>query len=663
MRDVILRGTARHWLLRTVSAGGIAAGLCSSAAQALQQAYDFDLPRQSLSASLRQYAHLSGQQIIFTEDLVRGVVAKPLHGSLSADSALQQLLTGTGLYVEHAGPGAIMVRREQHAAYTTPSTAIQLAAPAAPPVPEPPVEEVLVTGLLYSLQTSLNIKQDAPGLIDAVSAEDIGKFPDIDLAAAMQRIPGVTASRGTTSLGGVPTSTGSATEITVRGFGPSFNETLFGGRRAASGIGRDFDFSAIGADFVSEIDVLKTPDATLSAGAVGATVNIKFPLPFDHPGFRSVGSISATASPEQGNVLPNVKALISDTFDGDRFGILVDAGYSMDRTRGNHVNIQGWEGTQLSQSQLAGAAPGASTVPDTNAWFIQDYGIYQETTTDTRINGRAAIQWRPASGLLISLDDNYSRDTLHAMQYGFTAWFNSTSIRNATLSPDGTIVNFVQPNSPTDFQSQLNGSVQQNNDTGLNVTWNQSDNLTIQFDYDNSQSWLNPGGQLSAIDADVGYGPSGPGGINGSNIGIVVPAGHALPYPTGYGPNGNGAAFVGNGIIGSHVLPLSSAQRDDHVQQARLEADWAQNANLRVVAGYQYVGEHRTTASSNDFVNNDWQAYAGYGPASNNLGDAWRRAATITLQRLLRDRGLYSGLRQQQCAAAAYSGLQCPGGA
>jgi hypothetical protein len=77
MRDAILRGYARHWLLRTVSLGGLCAGLCGGMAQAQQQSYDFDLPRQSLSASLREYAHLSGQQIIFTDDLVRGLVARP----------------------------------------------------------------------------------------------------------------------------------------------------------------------------------------------------------------------------------------------------------------------------------------------------------------------------------------------------------------------------------------------------------------------------------------------------------------------------------------------------------------------------------------------------------------------------------------------------------
>jgi outer membrane receptor protein involved in Fe transport len=99
----------------------------------------------------------------------------------------------------------------------------------------------------------------------------------------MQRIPGVTISRGTSMLGGVPTSTGTATQITVRGFGPTFNETLYDGRKVSSGAGRAFDFSSVGADFVSQIDIMKSPDATLSSGAIGATVNIKFPKPFAIP--------------------------------------------------------------------------------------------------------------------------------------------------------------------------------------------------------------------------------------------------------------------------------------------------------------------------------------------------------------------------------------------
>jgi TonB-dependent receptor len=606
------RGQRRYWLLRTASAASLCLALCGSPALA-QQKFSFDFPEQPLSAALKEYARVSGQQIIFTEDLVWGYVSKPLHGVFNAPDALTQLLADTDLFVEQTARGAVMIRRRM------PGEAPRRVQ-AAPPPDDGATERITVTGLIHSLRTNLDVKRNAPGLVDAIAAEDIGKFPDTDIAAAMQRIPGVTVSRGVSMMGGVPTSTGTATQITVRGFGPSFNETLFNSRKISSGIGRAFDFSSIGADFVSEIDVLKSPDATLSSGAIGATVDIKFPRPLDHPGREMVASLSGTVSPEEGNVTPNIAALFSDTFLHDTFGILVDGSYAVSRTRANHVNVQGWEGTKINPAQRAGAAPGASTANSIDAWFIQDYGLYQETTQDTRINGRLALQWRPAENLLITLDDNYARDTLHARQYGYSVWFNAGALQNVTQNADGTITSFIQPNSPTDFQSQLNGSVLQNNDTGLNVKWDVTDELSLTLDYDHSQAWMNPGGKLSSIDADVGYGPSTPGGINGTSLGITVPGGHELPYPTGFGPNGNAGAFINNGLIGSHVLPMTSPQRFDRISQFRAEGIWTQSNRLKISAGYQYVGDHDNAHSRDDFSNNQWQAFAGYGPASNNIG-------------------------------------------
>ncbi len=484
-------------------------------------------------------------------------------------------------------------------------------------------ESVTVTGLISSLQKNLDIKRDATGLVDAISAEDVGKFPDVDIAAALQHVPGVTVSRGTSSIGGVPTSTGAATQITIRGLGPQFVETLYDGRKISSGTGRTFDFSAVGADFVSQIDVMKSPEASLSSGAIGGTVNIKFPKPFDNPGLKIVGAVSTTISPEQGNAMPNADFLFSDTFNNDTFGILLDAAYTSSRTRGNHVNNQGWEGTYLDPCQRAGAATacGSTLTPDsTPTWFTQDYGLYQETTTDTRYDGRLALQWRPAESVLITLNDDYSRDTLHAAQYGYSVWFNSGSLRNVTTASDGTITSFVQNNTPTDFQSQINGSVIQNNEYGINVKWAASDKLSFLFDADQALSQLNPGGQLSSIDVDVGYGPSTAGGINATDVGITLPGGHGLPFPTGVGPNGNGAAFINNGLIGSHVLPISQPNNIDKVQQLKVEGTWVENDNLSVTFGYQFVGDHNNARNYDDFANNDWQAYAGYGPASNNNG-------------------------------------------
>ena len=99
-----------------------------------------------------------------------------------------------------------------------------------------------------------------------------------------------------------------------------------------------------------------------------------------------------------------------------------------------------------------------------------------------------------------------------------------------------------------------------------------------------------------------------------------MPGGHALPYPTGLGPNGNAAAFINNGLIGSHVFPMGSNQRFDQIRQFKAEMNWVESDKLKVTAGYQYVGDHDNAQSHDDFANNQWQAYAGYGPASNNIG-------------------------------------------
>jgi outer membrane receptor for ferrienterochelin and colicin len=133
------------------------------------------------------------------------------------------------------------------------------AGPAAGPAAAPTnavdseLTEITVTGYRASIQQSLDIKRNSDGIVDAISAEDIGKFPDSNLATAMERVPCVTVSRAAVSLTGTggTSSVGGSTQITVRGFGPQFNETLFDGRQVPTAIGntsRGFDFGSVGSD-------------------------------------------------------------------------------------------------------------------------------------------------------------------------------------------------------------------------------------------------------------------------------------------------------------------------------------------------------------------------------------------------------------------------------
>ncbi|TPG43287.1 TonB-dependent receptor [Sphingomonas koreensis] len=494
------------------------------------------------------------------------------------------------------------------------------------PVQDAAGQDIIVTGLRGSLQRNLDIKRSSAGVVDAISAEDIGKFPDSNVAAALQRVPGVSISRGTSSLGGLPATTGDATAITVRGFGPAFNETLFDGRQVSTGTGnRGFDFSSVGADFVGEVDVLKTPDAALSSGAIGATINVQYPKPFDHPGLRIAASASGSINDDEGKIEPAGGLLFSDTFADDTFGILADVAYTRHRTQTNHINNQGWEGTHFAPCQLSGSTattctptsptadppPAASDAQTVIGFYPQDYGIYQEHTTDTRIDGRLALQWHPSDDVLVTLNDDYSREKVRAEQYGFSVWFNSASLTDVALDDNGTATSFVQPNTPTDFQGQINQEVLENNEFGANLKWDASEHLKIELDADRSQSWLNPDGQLSSIDADVGY-----GGPNATNLGFNTNGSSGLPVVSNYGPAGDGSAFLDSNIIGSHVLPYTSTRNKDTLDQFKALASWTQD-DLKITFGGQYLNDKRKLRLYSDLAsNNHWQAYSGYGPAS-----------------------------------------------
>ena len=92
------------------------------------------------------------------------------------------------------------------------------------------LEEIVVTGLIGSLQRNLDMKREASGVVDVITAEDIGKFPDSNVAASLQRVPACRSS--------APVRAASPTGITVRGFGGDFNETLYDGRRISTADGR-----------------------------------------------------------------------------------------------------------------------------------------------------------------------------------------------------------------------------------------------------------------------------------------------------------------------------------------------------------------------------------------------------------------------------------------
>lgn len=535
--------------------------------------------------------------------------------------------------------GAMALTGQAHAADAGPAAAAESSGsnPAE-------LQEVVVTGIRASLQKSMDIKQQAIGVVDAVSAEDIGQFPDASIGEALSRIPGVTVNRGSINgmaSAGAPTATGNPSGITVRGFGTQFNEILTEGRPVASGNGQLFDFSALGAEYVGELDIHKTPDFALSSGAVGATINVKSPNPFDHvgPQARAFGALNNYQ--KDGGNTPAFGALFSDTFFDDSFGILVAGDYTSKHILGHHFDIVGWKGAYLNSCQMAGGpacttdSSGHYTTPANTfpSWYIQDQAMYLERTDSRRRDGRVALQWRPADTLLVTLDDNFSADSEVTNRWQYSTWFGCmpNSCTNVSQDSNGTITDFTNSNAPTDFNAFANRTYITTNTPGLNVKWDPTEHWSGALDISQSTSHLNPAHNWTSLDVDTGYGPNTNNGTNGYTGGVAVSGNTKnLPYWTAYGPNTNAitgpatsANFLGLNpfIIGSHVLPIQEQINTDKINQAKIEATW-HDENTTANFGVQFVQDTWDSRGYDTFVNNEWQLWSGYGPASNNYTDA-----------------------------------------
>jgi len=209
------------------------------------------------------------------------------------------------------------------------------------------LEELVVTGYAQSLIRSQDIKRNESGVVDAISAEDIGKFADANLAESLQRITGVSIDRAS----------GEGSQVTVRGLGPNFNLVTLNGRQmptanspeqesiASATQSRAFNFNQISSEGVSGVSVYKTARADLPSGGLGATIDILTARPFDYDGTTFVGVVKTIhdSSAEEGSSLtPEVSALYSTMFADDTVGLLANFSYSQRNFSESSVHTDGW---------------------------------------------------------------------------------------------------------------------------------------------------------------------------------------------------------------------------------------------------------------------------------------------------------------------------------
>ncbi|MGK6320836.1 TonB-dependent receptor [Sphingomonas sp. DT-204] len=223
--------------------------------------------------------------------------------------------------------------------------------------PQSPGPDIVVTGFRASLNSALNLKREETAAIDSIVAEDIGKFPDSNLAESMQRIPGVALSRG---------DGGEGRNISVRGLGAQFTRVRINGMEGVSQVsgsdirggvatGRSFDFVTFPTEIFSSLSVRKTLSADVEEGSLGATVDLRAPKPFDQKkDFVFSGTVRGIYNDIAKDIDPRLSALVSKKF-GDTFGVLGSIAYSK-----RHIDEYAYSAVDVLPSYVAGQAAPAN---------------------------------------------------------------------------------------------------------------------------------------------------------------------------------------------------------------------------------------------------------------------------------------------------------------
>jgi TonB-dependent receptor len=201
--------------------------------------------------------------------------------------------------------------------------------PAPPAEPAKPGETVSVTGYRASLESALNAKREDNGIVDVIKAEDVTKFPDTNLAEALQRVPGVVIDRDA----------GEGRNITVRGLGLDFTRVRINGIEALATTGgtdssggnnrsRGFDFNVFASELFNTLTVRKSSSADVEEGSLGATVDLLTSRPFDLRGPVLTASLKGRYNDLAKETDPRAAFLLSNTWYDQKVGFLVSGAYS-----------------------------------------------------------------------------------------------------------------------------------------------------------------------------------------------------------------------------------------------------------------------------------------------------------------------------------------------
>lgn len=278
-----------------------------------------------------------------------------------------------------------------------------------------PASEIVVTGYARSLANALRAKRDSIGVIESLSAEDVGKLPDTSIADAISRLPGVA----------VQTQQGRGEMISIRGFSGDFTGALLNHREIATiDDNRRFDYSQLPGDMFNRVDIIKTANANLLGSGLAGTVDLMSIDPLANKRILSInlqGELNGYAkqNPDQTNKGYKATFIYSDKFADDTIGVTVGASAIESPVQNKQWAAWGYPTDSSGAYQLGGAK-----------WFADTNVLYRQT-------GFGHLVYKPSDKLEVSFDGMYSNYKYREYQRGIEvplAWGAGTSESNVVTN-------------------------------------------------------------------------------------------------------------------------------------------------------------------------------------------------------------------------------------
>ncbi|MEQ1498091.1 MAG: TonB-dependent receptor [Novosphingobium sp.] len=348
--------------------------------------------------------------------------------------------------------------------------------------------DIVVSGIRYSLGNSISEKRKNTSIVEVVSAEEIGKLPDVSIAESIARLPGLAAQR----VGG------RAQSISIRGLSPDFATTLLNGRQqASSGDNRGVEFDQYPSELLSSVVVYKTPDANVSGMGLSGTVDMRTvrPLAFGKRVFAMNVRGEVTSGGKLNSDVKNSGGRVSLSWVGQNeagtFGWAVGLAYLDAPSQNQHYKTGFYSDPGPGNVRITPVAAADPTV---------QYGSYMELWGASRTQKRKAaiaiLEWQPNDKVHSTLDLYYSRfeqreTTRGAQWYSMPRWSGDqiftnvglTSIGGTSLATSGT-VDHIRPQLRNDYNTRDDSlfSVGLNNEFGI------TDRLTFTADLSYSRN-------------------------------------------------------------------------------------------------------------------------------------------------------------------------------